>query len=67
MNKYFVTLLAIFAVGAMAAPQSTTEPLRCDLEPNGRRCPPGFTCCGPVIDGVGGTCQQLGNDFFCPT
>ncbi|PPR05205.1 hypothetical protein CVT24_010305 [Panaeolus cyanescens] len=31
----------------------------------GDTCPPGYTCCGPIIPGVGGNCRKLKPDEFC--
>ncbi|KAE9385770.1 hypothetical protein BT96DRAFT_928645 [Gymnopus androsaceus JB14] len=28
-------------------------------------CPPGYTCCGPIVSGIGGTCVLLGESEVC--
>ncbi|TFK24059.1 hypothetical protein FA15DRAFT_704919 [Coprinopsis marcescibilis] len=70
MARFFVAILALFAVGALAAPvddaAATAEVAtsHCANEA-GDVCPEGFTCCGPIFEDVGGICRKLGPDEIC--
>ncbi|KAJ2911969.1 hypothetical protein MD484_g8443, partial [Candolleomyces efflorescens] len=46
-----------------SAPSAPAE-LRC-ADDQGSRCPPGYTCCGPIRPGIGGVCRLLGPGQVC--
>ncbi|EAU89909.1 hypothetical protein CC1G_08391 [Coprinopsis cinerea okayama7 len=69
MVKLIVAVLAFFAL-AMAAPvnestdATSAVQYRCANE-QGDQCPEGWTCCGPILPDVGGTCRKLNPGQFC--
>ncbi|KDR70976.1 hypothetical protein GALMADRAFT_254598 [Galerina marginata CBS 339.88] len=61
----FTASLALFS-GAYATPtpQGGTTVYHCDGF-DGLICPTGYHCCGPILEGLGGTCRP-GISGACP-
>ncbi|KAG2011145.1 hypothetical protein CC2G_011294 [Coprinopsis cinerea AmutBmut pab1-1] len=43
----------------------TKFPTLPDSDEQGDQCPEGWTCCGPILPDVGGTCRKLNPGQFC--
>ncbi|KAF8981608.1 hypothetical protein BDQ17DRAFT_1379571 [Cyathus striatus] len=63
---FFTAVFAILFASALAAPKPQDDPVyHCANEANDE-CPgPEWTCCGPILQGIGGTCRILEKDEFC--
>ncbi|KJA14170.1 hypothetical protein HYPSUDRAFT_220604 [Hypholoma sublateritium FD-334 SS-4] len=58
--------LATIALSVALVFSQTAIATHCQIGDNGSTpCPTGWRCCGPIIDGVGGTCFE-GETGICP-
>ncbi|KAF9044074.1 hypothetical protein BJ165DRAFT_1528643 [Panaeolus papilionaceus] len=56
------SLVVLSATVVLAVPQGGSLVCANDA---GATCPPGYTCCGPIIPGVGGNCRKLNPGQVC--
>ncbi|THV00174.1 hypothetical protein K435DRAFT_776721 [Dendrothele bispora CBS 962.96] len=61
---FFSALVFSFITATVAEPIPQAAPVFHCGGPNNLVCPTGFVCCGPFIEGVGGTCHRSGT--VCP-
>ncbi|PFH53259.1 hypothetical protein AMATHDRAFT_54995 [Amanita thiersii Skay4041] len=65
--KFSNALLFVFTLQTtaltLAMPTQDSTVLHCAID--GKTCPQGWTCCGPILEGVGGTCRLLRKDEVC--
>ncbi|KAH0589544.1 hypothetical protein H2248_005280 [Termitomyces sp. 'cryptogamus'] len=76
LTMFKASLFVVSLIVCLISPSTIAAPASETVSPTFKRdfhcangvdeCPTGWTCCGPIISGVGGNCRQLGKGEVCP-